>query len=408
MSTKRPGTAWLGLRALEPGALRDQIQDALTSIDLRKLEDVALKARLMQDTTVEPGTTCAIDPSVFTHGWNNIVLEVAFSDSVYWVARIQHVSVDPSEVPDNSVNLQSEIATMGIARERTTIPIPKVFTYNIAPDNEIGRPYLLMESLPGRVLGGPVALHVPPEHLPKVATQLADAMFQLSCLTFDRLGRLWRNDSDKNVVEILPLDSGAAAPEASAPGTSPEWFYQHRQEANTQALEHHTGDEEWLTACWVLKIAVSHIVVESRLRGPFPLCHLDLHHGNLLFDDEYNLVGVIDWSEAQTVPMERLAVSPEFVTFPAGADENNQKIIRFRQLVIEHLQHLEVASKEAEGDLGPFLSQVIGSKRAEITHRCTYSFPHRALWDARLVAKLIYGDHISWEQLVLIYGQMEL
>ncbi|KAI1108436.1 hypothetical protein F5Y14DRAFT_436231 [Nemania sp. NC0429] len=61
----------------------------------------------------------------------------------------------------------------------------------------------------------------------------------------------------------------------------------------------HPDDLDWLTACWVLKTTLTHIVVEDRVRGPFPLCHLDLHYGNMLFDDEYNLTGIIDWSNAQ-------------------------------------------------------------------------------------------------------------
>lgn len=75
-------------------------------------------------------------------------------------------------------------------------------------------------------------------------------------------------------------------------------------------MQHHPNDPEWNTACWVLKDAVSHIIVEDRVHGPFPLCHMDFHHGNLLFDEEYNLTGVLDWGMAQTVPLERLAVSP--------------------------------------------------------------------------------------------------
>ncbi|KAH6853877.1 kinase-like domain-containing protein [Chaetomium sp. MPI-CAGE-AT-0009] len=408
MANERPSAGWLGSNALEPGLLRDRIQTVLSTTNFRQLEKVALAARLQQDKTADPGIVCTIDPSIFTHGLNNVIFELEFSDSVYWIARIQQVSIDSSKAYENAIDLLSEIATMTTVRSRTNIRVPEVYTYDISWSNKVGYPYVLMECLPGRVLEGPIALQVPPEHLPKVAKQLAEVMFQLHGLTFDRLGRLWCGDDGKGSLEIIPVGFGEVAPPASAPGTSLEWFYLHRQEANRQALKDHLRDPEWLAACWVLKTAVPHIIIEDRLRGPFPLCHLDLHHGNLLFDDDYNLMGVVDWSQAQTVPLERLAISPEFVTFPAGLPEKNKKILVFKELVREHLQRLEESARDTGQNSQPLLSQFLGSKRAEITHRCTYSLPHRALWDARLVASLIYGDHVSWTQLVRVYGGMEL
>lgn len=43
--------------------------------------------------------------------------------------------------------------------------------------------------------------------------------------------------------------------------------------------------------------------------GPFPLCHGDFGHNNIVFDDRYRLLGVIDWETAFAGPYE---VSCEF------------------------------------------------------------------------------------------------
>jgi aminoglycoside phosphotransferase (APT) family kinase protein len=396
MCPKRPSAGWHGFDALQPGPLRDQIQNVLSTADFEVLGDMALVARSQLDETLDPWLTCTIDTSSFTHGCYNLVLEVSFSDGVYWVARIPHTPLAAAARRD-AVDLLSEMATLRTIKERTSIPVPQVFVCNVSPLNDVGWPYMFMEYLPGRVLGGVIASLVPPEHLPKVAKQIADVLFQLHHLTFDRLGRLWRGEEGDSPLKVIPVDSGPG------PQTSLEWFYAHRQDENKSALQDHPDDPEWKTACWVLKTALPHIIIEDRVRGPFPLCHIDLHHGNLLFDDDYNLTGVTDWAQAQTVPLERLAVSPEFITFPAGAAEVNQKIVAFRTLVREHLQRLE----EAEGSTGTF-SNFFGTKRAEITHRCTYSRPYRALWDGRMVAGLIYGDAVTWEQLVRVYGETEI
>lgn len=42
----------------------------------------------------------------------------------------------------------------------------------------------------------------------------------------------------------------------------------------------------------------------SDAKGPFPLYHTDFLHSNILVDDQYRTVGVIDWEGACTVPWE--------------------------------------------------------------------------------------------------------
>ncbi|KAK4040318.1 kinase-like domain-containing protein [Parachaetomium inaequale] len=391
MSTKLKlsSPTWPGFGGLEPGPLYDRIQTVPSRLNFKHLEKVALCARAQLGETTDSGLACTIDPFSFTHGFNNVVLEVLFSDGVCWIARIQHGSMDMPGALGDTRDLPSEITTMRTVRDRTSIPVPQVFAHDVSPSNEFGHPYILMERVTGRVLEGPIASQVPPEHLPKVAKQLADVLYQLHGLTFDRLGQLWSGEKGGGPVEISP-------------------FYAQRQADNRRALDGHLHDPEWTTACWVLKTAVPHIIIEDRVRGPFPLCHLDLHHGNLLFDDDYNLRGVIDWSQGQTVPVERLVVSPEFITFPAGSDEQNKNIRAFRALVHEHLQRLEGRESSADNSPAFLLSNFFGSKRADITHRCTYSFLHRALWDGRLVARLIYGDDVGWDQLLRVYGRTEV
>jgi aminoglycoside phosphotransferase (APT) family kinase protein len=340
---------------------------------------------------------------------NNLVVNIAFSDQIDWIARIRHVPVQPSDARQHKVDMLSEIATMKTLKRRTTIPVPEVFAFDSSPLNGFGFPYVLMDRLKGRVLQATIAGQVPAKHLPRVASQLADVLFQLEHLTFDQLGRIWCGEDCNEPARIIPWQSEDEPLATAHTQTSLEWFYEFRQDQNRHALEEHADDPEWRTACWVLKKALSYIVVEDRLRGPFPLCHFDLHYGNLLFDDEYNLTGVIDWSGAATAPLERLAVSPEFVTFPGLPSDENQVIIDFRNAVRDCLQQLavELKQKTPTADLRTTLSCILGSKQAEITHRCTYSRPHRAVVDGRLVSSLIYGDKVSWEQLVAAFGDTE-
>ncbi|KAG5989139.1 hypothetical protein E4U52_005896 [Claviceps spartinae] len=292
---------------------------------------------------------------------NNLVLNVAFSDDVHWIARILKAPVDPSCTRQHEVAMLSEVATMKTLKSRTTIPVPEFFAFDVSPSNEFGFPYILLEGLKGKTLQSTMAKTVPADYKHHVASQLADVLYQLENLTFDRLGRMWCGENCDEPPRIIPWgsddDDSLATPH-------------DRQEQNRSALEGHADDPEWRAACWILKEAVSHIIIEDRLRGPFPLCDFDLHYGNLFFDDEYNLTGVIDWDGAATAPLERLAVSPEFITFPGISDEKNQVILDFRATVRDCLLELVRNSEQATPTKKKktTLSMILGSKQADITH----------------------------------------
>lgn len=66
-------------------------------------------------------------------------------------------------------------------------------------------------------------------------------------------------------------------------------------------------------------------------RGPFPLCHGDFGHNHMVFDDNYHLLGVIDWEAAFATPWEiagefplTLSVVPPAIDVPWNYDEMGQ------------------------------------------------------------------------------------
>lgn len=66
--------------------------------------------------------------------------------------------------------------------------------------------------------------------------------------------------------------------------------------------------------------------------GPFPLWHPDFLHSNIIIDESYRVLGVIDWEGACTVPWElvEFPLFLETVPFPMDAacnyDENGQPL----------------------------------------------------------------------------------
>jgi hypothetical protein len=186
--------------------------------------------------------------------------------------------------------------------------------------------------------------------------------------------------------------------------TSLEYFYTVRQGDNRAVLAKHADEDDWATACWILKQALPAMITQNNIHGPFPLCHLDLHFNNILLDDNYNITGIIDWSEAQTVPLERYAISPEFVTFPGLTAEENEPIKAFCALFVKALKNRErIGPQDNISKQSPMLSDIVGTPMAELVYRCTYSYPWRALSDARLVLRLLYGKEATLETFKAFY-----
>lgn len=357
-----------------------------------------------------PHVQCSVNLTHFTYGFNNLVLELAFSDSVYWIARIRHQALDDGDGISQRDCYDEEI------QQHTTIPVPRVFDFETSADQPFGYPYVFMEYLGGRTPPNRLAIAIPHQHHTKVAKQLAHVFTELQNLTFGRIGRLWCGENADQPIKLMAMAWH------SSPGpleTSFEYFYNQRQGQNREIIAMHPDDTDWLTACWVLKSALTHIITEDRVRGPFPLRHLDLHYGNMLFDNEYNLTGIIDWSSAQAAPLEQLSVCPEFATFPGLSDEENRPTVELKNLVVGSMREIERGQEKRppldipevdialHSNLTP-LSTYMASKSAEVTYRQYMASPRGSLWAGKMVAKLIYGEDVTWEQLKEVYGTMPL
>lgn len=389
-----------------------RIQHLLSSANFEYLKKRGMESRRKHQPDLPSHVQCSINSTRFASGRQNVVLELAFSDGVHWIARIPYQTLDQ----DARTSMLSEIATMKIIKQHTTVPVPRIFDFEAAVVQSFGYPFMLMERLSGRTLSNGVATAIPHGFHAKVAKQIANVFTELQNLTFSRIGRVWCGENAEQVPEIIAMSWH------ESPGpleTSFEYFYNQRQGQNRETVALHPDDPDWLTACWVLKTGLTHMVLEDRVRGPFPLCHLDLHYGNMLFDENYNLTGIIDWSNAQAAPLEQLSVSPEFATFPGISEERNRPMIKLKNLVVESMKEMEreqvkrpLLDKPEEdvashADLTP-LSTYLASKSAEVTYRQYMASPRSSLFAGKQVAKIMYGETVTWEQLKEVYGTLPL
>ncbi|CAI6311274.1 unnamed protein product [Periconia digitata] len=162
----KPSEDWPGFASLSPRSEKyERIKIILSSANFEHLKTCALDARRRQQVDLSPDIDCHINLTQFATGFDNLVLELSFSDNAYWIARIPYRTVDDS----TKTSLLSEIATMNIVRQRTSIPIPRIFGFEISAEQPFGYPYILMECLGGRQLDNGLASSIPQQYHPKAA-----------------------------------------------------------------------------------------------------------------------------------------------------------------------------------------------------------------------------------------------
>ncbi|KAI9826840.1 MAG: hypothetical protein M1832_005779 [Thelocarpon impressellum] len=365
----------------------------------------AIDVEVDRTETLAGSLTCSVDPTRFASGRYNVAVALRFSDSEQWIARIRLPAKSGDDDSEDEVerSMLSEIATVRLVGSKTTIPVPHIYGFNVAKTSPLGFRYLLMQALPGRHPDNGFARSIPRTAWDKVADQLADYYHQLSRLRFDRIGRISSGPEEETRVGSFD----GMGPFA----TSLEYFYALRKDQSRAINVKHAGDEQWETAAWILEQALPSMVVEEHVHGPFPLCHLDLHHDNVLIDEDFNISGILDWSDAQTVPIERFVITPEFAYFPGLSAEKNEPILAFRDKFTSALRAREVAAREEDGGgspASPLISDIFGTPLWEIVYRCTYSFHWRALSDSRLVLRQMFGSAAKWEDFLAYHADAPL
>ena len=388
---------WTSFQNIHDGDHAKRIQRVLDKTNFPRLCSRAVELR-KQEEDVPDTLTCSVDTAKFTSGWCNVVIALTFSDTAQWVARIM-LSRGRRNEEDTSISLLSEISTMKLIRRKTTIPVPRVFGY-CTTRSDIGYPYLMMEALPGNVLGSSMGFAVPDERKGAFAAQLATYVYELSTLQFSKIGRI-SYSSEFDEVELLPFPIGGSL--VGPLSTSLEYFYLYRKGQTKAILKSRRGDKEWEAACWLLEKSLTAVVTEEHVYGPFPLCHMDFHSGNILVDEDYNITGIIDWSHSQSMPIERFAMIPELIYPSIAPEETKQALGGLRGMFLDALERVE---RERGGPpSGIPLHQLFASPRSEVVCRCTCSYPWRAIIDAWLIVPLLYGENATWEDFQKFYNE---
>ena len=175
---------------------------------------------------LRPNVRCRTVSDEVIAGGQHVLIKIRFEDGVEWVARIMFPQCEQSEshkcmggywhekLDDRIAGMESEIATLQYVRSRTSVPVPKVFGYDLNRDNDVGGPYILMEMIPGESVaqrierqGGISGLEVQ-----RIVAQTAAHVAQISSLRFSEFGRLRFNMDSPLNPRLEPVRGRRATP----------------------------------------------------------------------------------------------------------------------------------------------------------------------------------------------------
>ena len=345
--------------------------------------------------------TCTANLTRFAQGQCNIVIELSFSDGSYWVARVV-TPLNDSGVEDRIEWMEklmlSGIATMRLVAQRTSLPVPIVYSYDTDPHNTFGFRYVLMSALPGKKMKAPLYLTVPDDSRKKVTDQMAGYVNELSQITFPQLGYIFMGPDMLEAPEIIALSHSEKRP---GPFTSSRAYFANWQQIRSDKLErlYHEDDDwsDWLTYCKVQSSAVPLLVRPELRRGPFPLNHQDLHFNNMLFDDDFNITGILDWDYTGTTPWEQVGLIDDIMPSKHFDIADNDKILMFRDAFIDSYKQVESPIPAGKGVL---LSSILESPLPFVVARFLHPSPPMSKFaksSALDLLRLLFGAETTFE-----------
>lgn len=293
-------------------------------------ESSELAALVTHAASLRPGHSCSINRDSVSRGSYHVLLRIEFDDSVVWVARLVLPPSDPHQCREDLINTDSEVATMLYLAQHTSLPVPKVYGYKYDSMNPLGVPYIFLQFIEGETLFWRMKdPRTTDEHRQCIVSQIAQFLGELSGHRFNQIGQLRMSTAGAGqpfiggMVTRLGMELG--------PFNTATEYYSTRANLLWQKARSHLGENNFLriecttnwaeldkaeTAAliaWLHVQAVPTAAVPQLDEGPFLLHHPDLSQSNIIVDQEFKIVGLVDWSWASTVPLQ------SFTVFPAPA-----------------------------------------------------------------------------------------
>jgi hypothetical protein len=154
------------------------------------------------------------------------------------------------------------------------------------------------------------------------------------------------------------------------------------------------GNKDHIVVAWLYEKAIEYFVQPESDCGPFPLRHPDFNNCNILYDDDWNITGVIDWTATYASPWEGFLTPPIEFRLPEFNTE--------RELFYEIFE--KAASViEPKLPISNFMSST-GGKIVALVNNYYFGYPPVMPGKATMeLIELMFGSDVSWADVKQMY-----
>ncbi|KAK0367855.1 hypothetical protein CLIM01_14789 [Colletotrichum limetticola] len=365
------GYRWSYHDSLQEGPIRSRAELFSASVDWNSLLHYAARRR--------NGSSCQLLCDIGL-GYNHMVRIIQFDDGVRWVARLRMPPIgtsDAFENPDESADAveHCEYNTISLVRQKTSIPIPEVHAVEARRDCDVKAPFMLMDCLPGNV-GMDLGMKIPPRYKQEFIRRLAQMHVQLAAVQLPMIGAIVSRNGD-GTYRQGPVP-GLGGPFNTATEFFKAWAAKATFGMTDEKLRTASGQyaDEIIPSVSSFPKSISNLAskLSARDHGPFPLCHGDFGHNNIIVDDEYRVLGLIDWEASFAGPWEMfadfpltLSMVPPAIDVPWNYNEQGDPVNDDLKQQLADQQSYVAAVKEVEDSRGTgyFLSDALKDRKRQ-------------------------------------------
>ncbi|KAB8211879.1 hypothetical protein BDV34DRAFT_219095 [Aspergillus parasiticus] len=236
---------------------------------------------LIQIATIrKDGLACKLLPEIGL-GYNHMVRILEFSDQLRWGAKLRmpHLPQDGDGPDAGGQIMESEYYTLQLVHE-------------LSQDS----------------VGMDLSMAAPSKDKLRVFSAMAEIQIKMFNIRLPKIGKITGINDDgsyrQGPIPGLGGPFNTAAEFFRAWSTKVDFGLSHNQ------LKDAAGSfvDELSISSLAFNALMNDMVEELSKsdEGPFPLCHSDFGHNNMIFDDNYRLLGVIDWEGAFAAPWRQL------------------------------------------------------------------------------------------------------
>ncbi|OBT42934.1 hypothetical protein VE00_07302 [Pseudogymnoascus sp. WSF 3629] len=303
-----PSAGWKSYDGWDYNGMKDRLESFMDAIN---------KPALLQHAQSILGQRLTMSEA-FSAGQFWCCFELVAADGRLIIARVRLPTHPDSanKANDDSelYSIRCEVATMEFLHENATgVPLPRLYAFD-GPESrraaDVGAIYMLIEGFYGNSLQD-VKFNIcelPDSTLQHIITQWTSIQAELATFSFSMIGSI--SHFSKDTGATIGKLSVAASEGLSNEGPFIEswnYFSAIADARLQQALKDKANDSnifKMLGPVVFRDIVQNTPVFKSIGNGPFHLNHVDMGTQNILVDDDFNFLAIIDWEFAQSAPWE--------------------------------------------------------------------------------------------------------